>query len=685
MKIKLISLITALLCLAVLLVSCSDPCTTHLDADYDGKCDTCGDEIQTPTVNCTEHVDADNDGICDTPHCGTVIKTVIKEVEVEVPVDVEVPVPNEKETGIALVVKPIPSDANLADYFSFDYENNTIIYNTTKPDSVKWSDREDDVADRFLVFSTLDADLESKRDEGIELYWRVYTVYDLKEDKTIITYTTEKYEFTPDPDLSEAEIGEARLSFIDQITSNVIFSANTGDVIEISEYGAATHHAYYTYTGTLLVEDSDVRLRASLGDGYNYLNDGKTTVAFDPETGKILHKADNAFFVHRPSFEAYTADGKFGIDVEGNTFRFYNLESWIDLAFEYTLPSYCEWNSETVFFLANGTVLVEAMIELPETAVSYDLYMHGDKYDLVYKIIDPAKKTVTDVEFGYAIEVDVTDEFELTDKTSNVFLVYPIENQMCDFASYKLLAVDSELNILCELEALVTGANAGEYEVIADDRMLVRVEVGSTVVRYVVNAKGEIVNTLPNNARVEYGAIWVGKKAYAIDDKTYETPLVDLDEYDSYNTFSDSFIYMKKTVTTEPDPEVAGSVAVTTEYVYVWNSSMSAPKCVVSQKIENVNGLWTDLYVYDYFNHFIITNTVTVATDDGGNSHYVKTYTLFNSNGEEITKYVDVKDVYIDTYRFDEDTLYVIVVTDNDNYDTYYRFAYEAPAATPAA
>lgn len=63
--------------MTVILFSCGgeDPvvCTSHVDADANGKCDTCGADVETPA--CTEHTDADNNGACD--KCGA-------EVEVEV-------------------------------------------------------------------------------------------------------------------------------------------------------------------------------------------------------------------------------------------------------------------------------------------------------------------------------------------------------------------------------------------------------------------------------------------------------------------------------------------------------------------------------------------------------------------------------------------------------------------------
>lgn len=48
-----------------------EPCTEHVDADADGKCDECGEDM--PKAPCTEHVDADNDGKCD--ECGVEIPT----------------------------------------------------------------------------------------------------------------------------------------------------------------------------------------------------------------------------------------------------------------------------------------------------------------------------------------------------------------------------------------------------------------------------------------------------------------------------------------------------------------------------------------------------------------------------------------------------------------------------------
>ena len=57
-------------------------CTEHVDANTDGKCDTCGATVEIPAPECTEHTDANTDGKCD--KCGAAVEipeTVIKLIE----------------------------------------------------------------------------------------------------------------------------------------------------------------------------------------------------------------------------------------------------------------------------------------------------------------------------------------------------------------------------------------------------------------------------------------------------------------------------------------------------------------------------------------------------------------------------------------------------------------------------
>ena len=74
MKRKMLAVLLLLSLLCLSLVACGntpaeDPCTEHVDEDGDGKCDKCGETVQTP---CTEHTDEDSDGKCD--KCGETVQ-----------------------------------------------------------------------------------------------------------------------------------------------------------------------------------------------------------------------------------------------------------------------------------------------------------------------------------------------------------------------------------------------------------------------------------------------------------------------------------------------------------------------------------------------------------------------------------------------------------------------------------
>ena len=79
MKKRLISVLFSLvlamaLCFALAACGGETACTEHIDADSNGKCDTCGADVEVNVPPCTEHTDANSDGKCDT--CGTAVEPV---------------------------------------------------------------------------------------------------------------------------------------------------------------------------------------------------------------------------------------------------------------------------------------------------------------------------------------------------------------------------------------------------------------------------------------------------------------------------------------------------------------------------------------------------------------------------------------------------------------------------------
>jgi len=67
-KLRIFALLLLSLALALTLISCGEPCTSHTDADSDGKCDNCGAEVKV----CEEHKDEDGDEKCD--DCGATVE-----------------------------------------------------------------------------------------------------------------------------------------------------------------------------------------------------------------------------------------------------------------------------------------------------------------------------------------------------------------------------------------------------------------------------------------------------------------------------------------------------------------------------------------------------------------------------------------------------------------------------------
>ena len=55
-------------------------CTSHVDANGDGKCDNEGCDATVPGggSGCTNHVDNNADGICDTAGCGAAVAPASK-------------------------------------------------------------------------------------------------------------------------------------------------------------------------------------------------------------------------------------------------------------------------------------------------------------------------------------------------------------------------------------------------------------------------------------------------------------------------------------------------------------------------------------------------------------------------------------------------------------------------------
>ena len=77
---KLLSLLLALILCVLPLSACSgEECTSHSDADGDGKCDACSATVETGEATCDTHADADGDLVCDV--CRVALENATEQTE----------------------------------------------------------------------------------------------------------------------------------------------------------------------------------------------------------------------------------------------------------------------------------------------------------------------------------------------------------------------------------------------------------------------------------------------------------------------------------------------------------------------------------------------------------------------------------------------------------------------------
>ncbi len=648
MKIKLISLLIALLCVSVLFVSCSEECTTHLDADGDGICDTegCEDVVQLPEPeepNCTNHVDANRDGLCDTENCDTVIitNTIENQVEVLVPIA--------KEEYVPMVVKPVPTDAVLGDYVKLDYVNGTLtlyahVYTPAETNvelnivkelgnhyyiiktSVKVSDP---VVDDPATTDTDESKYATRKD--------TYTLINDITGKAIELITTEPYDFVED-NASTTDVNE----YWDEAPS---FNYYNLDGLYAVVLGGDEYYYYtenYTKLNTKpLSLDGTSDIYEYIGEGNNetfqFTND-EIVYVIDAE-GNIIHSEKEIFFLDRPEFD-YVTDA-FGIIEDDEKISFFDLSKWLECTYTY---SFTYGQNANWFILQNGNVFIQTAKALPYTAINYDVEWEDAKYDLDYFIVDPAAKTVTETEFGYVVLTVMANDGEMEDitaKLENLFVVMPIVNGTVDVDSYKALAVSNALEIVCDLDA------AFESTLVADGLYLKSIDLNGEDYTAVYDANGKFLNYLPESYEVFDDCIILGGKGVY----TYDLKLkLDLTKYKNVYNNGAYMILVEEVKTTVEEVE---TVVYNT---YYWNTTLEAPVLLFNDSSAK------EIVWYGMSSNYYVVKVPTIFTDPDTQQQSIigYTYSIYSSSNTLICAGVD-------TYNFQTCTIdgeqYVILNT----------------------
>ncbi len=617
MKTKIFALIISILCLSLIFVACNDACEAHVDENADGSCDVCGEavkaetesetESETETEGVCEHKDEDANKVCD--NCGKAVINIVEQI------------PIETETAAPMVVNPIPEGAVDSDYINttlpaYDnytlvgkvdgYENRNDVFALTKTvaegiTTYKIIDVSGDTfKDVYTVSDRVDGDNEIRHTVTLSDYWftvktetfgknaLLADVYDVLKEYTIDVYT-----------YAGDHIGEQYKYIAGSADTDPVITQNT-------TLGANTPELYVSYQDKVFVIDE---------------NTDKLIYTSNPET--LVERPEMDYVVGTTGY-IFKQDG--GSDYIG--IYAYDLTKWIECTYSYTFPS--EYQYVYPYLLQNGTVLVTAEVELPDSAVSYDYISGGDKYDLVYEIVDVAAKTVTPVEFGYYIE-DIwaiePDDNMFTDKAVgyNYAVVYPIVEGYVDFNTEIQLIIGNDLSIAAQSDIDIQN---GMVWLVADNTFLkpiwfnVEDYSNSPDAFELVDINGKHIGYLPVSNASNYMDGYI-KVLDAADNlvalnKYDGTELVSFEGYTVESFFESSYVHLSK----EIDDGNGGTV--TEHYIYIFGGEI--------KKIENTNAGWTirDAYEYGYEVTYTYTDTET--------SLPVTVYELYNANGQLIFK-----------------------------------------------
>lgn len=530
MKTKIIALMMAVFCLSMCFVGCDKACETHVDENNDGICDVCETEIPVPP--CETHTDADKNQECDVCKAKVIAACdVHKDDDADKICDVcqraivvlEIK-DDTKPERVDMVVNAIPEGVEIGKYVELKDESATAITTATKI-AGEIEDVTDDA--KFLLLAD--------RLDGVT----TYTVYDSMNGKSIKSVSDQYFGTAID----------GRKQVFVQLY-NEYFTVETA----ISEDGIAVTRTkeYYTYAGKMI--HSINWNYDSTGEGIlwnDYLNENDATIEFKPayktiwtkdtvyaidsETRELVYSSKPSEFVYRPSFNITTE--KYGYVEYEETVFVYDLTKWVNCVASYQIPSY--YTNRNWAVLENGNVLIYAAVILPDDAISYDFIQEGNKYDLVYTILNVAEKSVTNVEFGYSIDSKVDAENGYTAQALNVFKVYPIVNDKIDTTAPKTLVVDNVLQVLYDSTATTVDA---DYYLVADGLFLKTTNLDDeTFIREIVNEKGERVAYVPINADVRENYIVYNSAIYNFKmEKILD--LVDANDY----ALEDEFIIVEK-------------------------------------------------------------------------------------------------------------------------------------------
>lgn len=198
-------------------------------------------------------------------------------------------------------------------------------------------------------------------------------------------------------------------------------------------------------------------------------------------------------------------------------------DSELEPVFSYSLPSHAF--THEFFCLENGNMILQYTINEGEYTEEkdYTFSKDGVKYTLVSVLINPRKGSAKEIDLDFLISS--VDDQPKGIKKSNLAIVHPIKDKLCDYNQENALLVflSNSGKIKSVLNADVPGALV-DISPLTYDRWLLKTTVGK---EYLINEKGENLGEFPvNTAEKNESYIIINKKIYDMEFKE----LVDLND-----------------------------------------------------------------------------------------------------------------------------------------------------------
>lgn len=530
MKGKKIALLMAALSVASMFAACDGaaaPCSKHVDSDKNLVCDSC----QRAIVYVTEYL------------------------------------PAEEAEETPMVVNPLPTENNRADYYLYQkptakYTKENVNFDKDFITAGKWSNVEL-YSKQWTVTDDTDPENVTKKD--------VYKVWG-ENGNVLAAWESDVYKDGETPKKARTSSGIMSDSkiFYTYITELV---KNEEDV-EVS----VTKVYYYSYDGKFLFmnEGGAADHSVKIMNGVRYItftlsDDTQKVVAIDSTTYKLLHVFEkDEPVIARPAYTVQTETYGALYEAGSNKLWIHSFDgAWLKLTYAKVLPSYV--SNVRLFPLQDGKLLMQGYKQLSPDAVNYDIGGDAVKYDVFQTIIDPATGEEKDVEFGYQIAMMYTATAELgyTDKAKNVAMIMPIADKTVSGETLNVI-LDNELNILYVEQKTLIGQGNVEKQVGEDLYLSSLTYDNGSSVRILVNGKGELVKYLPEAYEDKGNYLQVGTKLYAWND--LENAKLDLADYSEVQSLSYGFVLTKEIQPTEPEGEV------TYEYYYFNGTTLTLSK-----------------------------------------------------------------------------------------------------------